>query len=416
MPRNPCDFHPCRNNGTCHSNGSSFTCTCAAGYSGQRCDINIDDCESSPCYFNVPCVDLVNDYRCECPNILTGKRCETFIGKCAENPCMNGDCSPLARDNYTCSCFNGWTGRNCSLRTLNFCDPNPCKHGSCRSYDNGPSCTCDFDFEGEFCERRIDHCKSVNCNKGECRNIEGGYRCDCIQGIGVTGTYCNETIDHCQHDKCGTGQCINTMTDFFCLCEDGKTGKRCESAINNSDCHNNPGLNGTKCTSVAPITDHCKDAGCMYGLCQNTANGFTCICAVGYHGNLCQYRAGEYGPTTIKLPSTTKATTYSELMSTTAFTTSTPMQYCNGRLCLHGVCSHMALGRCSCFPGFYGNNCEIFIGCAIYNPCRHGNCSDTRSNYHCNCPNDFTGRHCETNIQGRMLIWICFLNLRRKMM
>ena len=397
VPRDPCDFHPCKNNGTCHSHGSNYSCNCEAGFSGDHCDVNIDDCENSPCFFNVPCVDLVNDYRCECPKILTGKRCETFIGKCSDNPCIHGNCTPLARDNYTCSCFNGWTGRNCSEVTLNFCDPDPCKHGSCRSYDNGPSCTCDFDFEGQLCDRRMDHCRGVNCNKGECRSLEGGYRCDCIEGIGITGTFCNETIDHCQHAECGTGTCINTMTDFFCLCEDGKTGKRCGSYINDSNC-STPGHNGTNCTSVAPVTDHCKDAGCMYGLCQNTINGFSCICAVGFHGNLCQYREGETGQTT---SSTTSAVTYSEILTTKAVGESKPMEHCNEEMCINGVCSNISTGGCSCFGGFFGKRCEVFVGCAIFNPCRHGNCSQNGNSYFCSCPSNYTGRHCETVLQGK---------------
>ena len=41
-----------------------YTCTCAAGYSGRHCGVNIDECASAPCQNGGTCNDGVNGYTC----------------------------------------------------------------------------------------------------------------------------------------------------------------------------------------------------------------------------------------------------------------------------------------------------------------------------------------------------------------
>ena len=47
----PCSSSPCANNSSCIPMGSfDYTCPqCAAGYTGPRCEVNIDDCQSALC-------------------------------------------------------------------------------------------------------------------------------------------------------------------------------------------------------------------------------------------------------------------------------------------------------------------------------------------------------------------------------
>ena len=37
----------------------NFSCNCEAGWTGQRCDVDIDECASQPCQNNATCTDKV---------------------------------------------------------------------------------------------------------------------------------------------------------------------------------------------------------------------------------------------------------------------------------------------------------------------------------------------------------------------
>ena len=54
-----------------------MTCLCPMGFSGDFCELEVNECESNPCVQADECVDLVADYRCECLPGYTGKVTET---------------------------------------------------------------------------------------------------------------------------------------------------------------------------------------------------------------------------------------------------------------------------------------------------------------------------------------------------
>ena len=66
----PCRSNPCENNATCtilpdllHP---PYSCDCKPGFSGDRCEVDVDDCVSVTCPYNELCLDLVNAYECLC--------------------------------------------------------------------------------------------------------------------------------------------------------------------------------------------------------------------------------------------------------------------------------------------------------------------------------------------------------------
>lgn len=57
-----------------------YRCTCADGFEGENCEINVDDCEDNDCENNSTCVDGINNYTCLCPPEYTGKSIKRHTG------------------------------------------------------------------------------------------------------------------------------------------------------------------------------------------------------------------------------------------------------------------------------------------------------------------------------------------------
>jgi|GEM_PF-3112827 len=150
-----CRAAPCANGGQCiDTEGGGYACLCASGYSGAKCEVNIDDCSSKPCFNGGTCTDLVNGFQCACAAGFSGAHCETNIA-CASAPCQNGGVC-VDRDNgFACICPAGFAGPTCATN-INDCSPNPCFNGgTCADGVNTFSCTCPTGYYGVQCEALI---------------------------------------------------------------------------------------------------------------------------------------------------------------------------------------------------------------------------------------------------------------------
>uniref|UniRef100_A0AAQ5XT91 Sushi, nidogen and EGF-like domain-containing protein 1 n=1 Tax=Amphiprion ocellaris TaxID=80972 RepID=A0AAQ5XT91_AMPOC len=341
-------LRPCLNGGQCIDDcitgNPSFTCSCLAGFTGRRCQIDVDECASSPCQNGGTCEDQINGFICQCPPGYTGIHCETDIDECKDRPCFNNASCVQGAGSFTCVCEPGYTGVLCET-DIDECESQPCLNGGeCIDQVNNFTCTCPATFTGTFCETGTVTPNPCCFNGGVCVDING--TCECPSGY--TGIYCQfACLSHLEvtQTPCSNsrpcpdgGPCLEYGGTYLCTCQ---TGPR-------SVCDSSPCLNG--------------------GYCYERDGGYTCECKYGYWGKHCE-----------KVRLNTCA--------------SGPCR--NGGSCKEEAGSY----RCVCPYRFTGKHCEVGKPdpCAS-SPCLNGGtCFHYIGKYKCECTDAFSGRHCEVS-------------------
>ncbi|XP_026790947.3 protocadherin Fat 4 isoform X2 [Pangasianodon hypophthalmus] len=170
----PCSAKPCQNGATCNKN--------------IHITQDVAVLESSGLIFVSP--QFAEVFNCSCPAGFTGTRCEYDIDECLENPCENGGSCFNNPGGFLCHCSEGFSGLRCSV-VDNECQRVVCSNGgTCWNIQGGFFCDCRPGYEGRFCDYIIDHCASSPCLHGQCSNFLTGYTCHCP--FGVTGVNCEE--------------------------------------------------------------------------------------------------------------------------------------------------------------------------------------------------------------------------------
>uniref|UniRef100_H3D7S9 Versican core protein n=1 Tax=Tetraodon nigroviridis TaxID=99883 RepID=H3D7S9_TETNG len=78
----PCSTSACQNGGSCYKNGPQDACMCAPGFTGQRCETEVDECQPNPCLNGATCVDGPGSFSCVCMPSYTGELCEQDTEVC----------------------------------------------------------------------------------------------------------------------------------------------------------------------------------------------------------------------------------------------------------------------------------------------------------------------------------------------
>ncbi|XP_061593558.1 sushi, nidogen and EGF-like domain-containing protein 1 isoform X1 [Cololabis saira] len=359
-------LRPCLNGGQCIDDcirgNPSYTCSCLAGFTGRRCQINVDECASNPCQNGGACKDQINGFFCECPPGYTGIRCETDIDECEDSPCLNNASCVQDTGSFTCVCAPGYTGALCET-DINECESQPCLNGGeCIDQVANFTCVCPPTFTGMFCETEL---MIPRLNSSEARNKT--EKCLCKNG----------------------GVCVD-VNGTSCECPSGYMGPLCQFEVTQTPCSNSrPCPDGSPCleyggtylcTCQTGIHFHHKDfypyvqpesacdsSPCLNGgYCYEQDGGYTCECRYGYWGKHCE-----------KVRPNTCA--------------SSPCR--NGGSCKEEGGSY----RCVCPYRFTGKHCEVGKPdpCSS-SPCMNGGtCFHYIGKYKCECTEAFSGRHCE---------------------
>uniref|UniRef100_A0A1A9UCN5 Uncharacterized protein n=1 Tax=Glossina austeni TaxID=7395 RepID=A0A1A9UCN5_GLOAU len=384
-----CGDGACQHGGLCVPMGHGIQCFCPAGFSGRRCEIDIDECSSQPCYNGGSCSDLPQGYRCECPPGYSGINCQDEASDCGENICpARAMCkNEPGYKNYTCLCRSGYTGENCDV-TIDPCtaNGNPCSNGaSCNALLQGRyKCECLPGWEGIHCEINIDDCAENPCLlDANCTDLINDFQCNCPSGF--TGKRCEEKIDLCLSEPCKHGTCVDRLFSHECVCYPGWTGFACD--VNIDDCADTPCFND--------------------GICVDLVNGYSCTCESGYTGKNCQHTVDDCESN----PCQNGATCVDQL---DGFLCKCRPGFvglsCEAEIdeCLSDPCNPVGTERCldldnkfqcACRDGFNGVLCETDIDDCASNPCLNGaNCRDRVGGFECICEQGWSGMHCETQI------------------
>lgn len=93
--------NPCEHLGRCMNTQGSFLCQCGRGYTGPRCETDINECLSGPCQNQATCLDRIGQFTCICLAGVCG------LGRLD----VARDAELGGRGQRTCRCE--WVGRCC---------------------------------------------------------------------------------------------------------------------------------------------------------------------------------------------------------------------------------------------------------------------------------------------------------------
>lgn len=149
----------CVNGGACvTATGSSSTCDCPAGFSGQSCEVVVPPGSCPPCGIHGACGGSATNFTCVCDAQWRGSSCQVpvcpgYVAGSSPNCQNNGICDLDGSSGaLSCVCADGWGGVDCSNRV---CPSQYCSNGGTCALSEAtgtdPVCTCTAAWGGTYC-------------------------------------------------------------------------------------------------------------------------------------------------------------------------------------------------------------------------------------------------------------------------
>ncbi len=436
-----------------------FICACPSGWTGDVCEVNVDECDLGPCKNNGTCVDSVNGYRCVCPHEYGGSECQNRRS-CADTPCLEtgsscanvmgyppqADCLEFCAEAYqTCEatpgcndeclyvpifgapgqcdaeCVLGCARPPTPLSTVALTDAIDCIFNQCPAFGSSPvvtgfACNCTRGFTGKVCEVNIDDCALQPCSNGAtCVDGIASRYCNCRPGF--FGDSCNTACGACAAGTFVSRSCFNltqttctpvsncTATEFLVRNATVTTDRVCQSC---RVCPNGT-IEDRPCN--ATHDGSCKPCPCRHGgKCVEVSGGpegkvYGCQCSPGFDGYFCEKkltcaaRACANNATCLAGPPSCTSHCAHELAECQA----------NADCAASALCLYVPLDPRSadcdrtcvmeCARGTVTSTgialLEAGAGC-ILDGCIGG---ETTRNFTCNCTAGFTGDLCDVDVQ-----------------
>jgi hypothetical protein len=190
-----CKFVPCQNNAQCIDGLNNFTCVCPSGWEGRSCGASIDDCKVdglAVCQNGAKCIDGYLSATCTCAPGYEGETCAVATDDCASNLCENDSTCIDKIDGFSCVCLTGWFGTTCDQET-DFCLGAPtCENGgTCVSGESAFECKCRPGWTGATCSVFVDPCSSAPCqNDAKCSFLKSTGAIVCKCSLAYSGDFC----------------------------------------------------------------------------------------------------------------------------------------------------------------------------------------------------------------------------------
>uniref|UniRef100_A0A3P8VGP7 Neural EGFL like 2 n=1 Tax=Cynoglossus semilaevis TaxID=244447 RepID=A0A3P8VGP7_CYNSE len=192
-------LHNCDQNALCFNMVGGHSCSCKPGYTGNGtvCKAMCDGL----CQNGGTCISPNN---CVCQQGFTGKRCETDINECktGRNTCANDTVCFNLDGGYDCRCPHG---HNCTGDCIH---DNKVKHsGQIWVLDSDRCSVCSCQAGQVMCRRMVCDCDNPNADLFCCPECDPRLSSQCLHQNGLLTYSSGDTwVENCQQCQCLQGQ------------------------------------------------------------------------------------------------------------------------------------------------------------------------------------------------------------------